>query len=66
MVGQIATVRTLLDSSLAMVSVHSESWRACSSMPLYKGQKVKIKAIDGLTLEVEPLESEQQAIKIKP
>ena len=58
MIGQIAIVSTLIDSSLAMVSVHSESWRARSSMPLYKGQKVKISAINGLTLEVEPLESE--------
>ena len=59
MVGQIATVSSLLDDSLAMVSVHSESWRARSSTPLHKGQKVKIKTIDGLTLEVEPLESGQ-------
>lgn len=62
MLGQTATVNTLLDDSLAMVSVHSENWRARSSMPLHRGQKVKINAIDGLTLEVEPLESEQQAI----
>ncbi len=62
MLGQTATVNTLLDDSLAMVSVHSENWRARSSMPLHRGQKVKIKAIDGLTLDVEPLDTEQQAI----
>lgn len=60
MLGQMATVSTLLDDSLVMVSVHSESWRARSAIPLHRGQKVKIKAIDGLTLEVEPLEHKQQ------
>lgn len=62
MVGQIATVSSLLDDRLAMVSAHSESWRARSSIPLQKGQKVKIKAIDGLTLKVGSMENEQQAI----
>lgn len=61
MLGQIATVSTLLDNSLVMVSVHSESWRARSAMPLHKGQKVKITAINGLTLDVDPLAPEQQA-----
>ena len=62
MVGQIATVSSLLDDGLAMVSVHSESWRARSSTPLHRGQKVTIKTIDGLTLEVEPLEREQKVL----
>jgi len=59
MVGQIATISTLLDDRLAMASVHSESWRARSVTALHIGQKVKIKAIDGLTLDVEPIDSQQ-------
>jgi membrane-bound serine protease (ClpP class) len=62
MIGQIATVSRLLDGGLAMVSVHSESWRARSDKPLHIGQNVKIKAIDGLTLDVGPLESEQSVL----
>jgi len=35
------------------VSIHSERWNATSDMPLHKGQKVKVKAIKGLVLQVE-------------
>ena len=61
MVGQVATVSSLLDERLAMVAVHSENWRARSATALYVGQKVRIKAIDGLTLDVGPLDDKQQA-----
>jgi len=40
---------------IGTVWVHSERWRAHSEVALRKGQLVKIRAIDGLTLEVEPL-----------
>ncbi|PCJ37712.1 MAG: serine protease [Cellvibrionales bacterium] len=59
MIGQIATINTLLDDHLAMASVHSESWRARSATALHIGQQVKIKAIDGLTLDVEAFDSEE-------
>jgi membrane-bound serine protease (ClpP class) len=39
------------------VSIHSESWQARSKAPLHKGQSVKVTAIKGLTLEVEPVEA---------
>lgn len=58
MIGEVGTVNTLLDKHLAMVSVHSENWRAHSAMPLHSGQKVKISAIHGLTLNVEPIDEE--------
>ncbi|HBZ31143.1 MAG TPA: hypothetical protein DEO56_11235, partial [Nitrosomonas nitrosa] len=35
------------------VKVHGELWRAKTSMPLRRGQKVKITSIDDLTLTVE-------------
>lgn len=39
------------------VSLHSESWSARSSVPLRKGQQVRVSGIDGLTLRVEPLDT---------
>jgi len=41
------------------VSIHSEQWNALSDTPLHKGERVKITAIDGLTLKVEPLEKSE-------
>ena len=38
------------------VWVEGERWRACSDRPLDKGARVRVSAIDGLTLTVEPLE----------
>lgn len=37
------------------VFVHSETWTAQSHTPLHKGQQVRVTAMHGLTLEVEPL-----------
>ncbi len=39
------------------VLIHSERWNAISDMPLHKGQKVKVKAIKGLILQVEPADT---------
>ncbi len=36
------------------VLVHSETWRALSATPLKRGQRVRVTALDGLTLKVEP------------
>jgi membrane-bound serine protease (ClpP class) len=37
------------------VAIHSETWNAHSDIPLHKGQSVKVTAVKGLTLQVEPL-----------
>ena len=34
--------------------VHSENWKVRSPVPLKRGQRVRVKAINGLVLEVEP------------
>ena len=34
--------------------VHSENWKVRSPVPLTRGQRVRVKAINGLVLEVEP------------
>jgi membrane-bound serine protease (ClpP class) len=41
------------------VRVHSEDWSARSSVPLKRGQKVKVVAMDGLVLIVEPANPEE-------
>jgi membrane-bound serine protease (ClpP class) len=38
------------------VRVHGELWHARSTSPLHPGQQVRVKRIDGLTLDVEPEE----------
>ncbi|MGM0594952.1 MAG: NfeD family protein [Pseudomonadota bacterium] len=38
------------------VLIHSERWSAQSTVPLHKGQRVRVTGMDGLTLQVEPLE----------
>jgi len=40
------------------VFVHSELWQAHSKVPLEKGQQVRVTAIDGLKLEVQPFEEQ--------
>lgn len=59
LIGQVATVSTPLDRHFANVRVHSELWRAHTSRPLKAGEEVKVTAVDGLTLEVEPVAAEQ-------
>ena len=40
------------------VMVHSERWSAVSDLPLSPGQRVRVVNMDGLTLKIEPAESE--------
>lgn len=43
--------------------VHSELWRVISDVPLHSNQKVRVVAIDGLTLTVEPLTAPPTAVQ---
>ena len=62
MVGGIATVIEAFDQQ-GKVAIHSETWNAHSHTALHKDQQVKVTAIKGLTLEVEPLvESTDESI----
>ena len=38
------------------VFVHSERWSAVSGVPVREGQRVIVTGVEGLTLEVRPLE----------
>ena len=55
LVDGIATVIEDFDQQ-GKVTIHSEIWNAHSYTSLHKGQQVKVTAIKGLTLEVEPLD----------
>lgn len=44
------------------VRLRGERWRARTSQPIRKGQPLKVIAIDGLTVEVEPQDSSHQEI----
>ena len=40
------------------VRLHGERWHARSTEPLRKGQRVRVVRVEGLTIEVEPLEAD--------
>ena len=42
------------------VSIHSETWKAQTATPLHKGQRVRVTGNKGLTLTVEPMETNSQ------
>ncbi|MEM7283645.1 MAG: NfeD family protein, partial [Pseudomonadota bacterium] len=51
-----ATAEALEDfDQKGTVFVHGERWNAITSHPINKGQRVRISALDGLTLQVEPI-----------
>lgn len=55
MVGAQGTVIEDFDHN-GEVFIHSESWAAHSNKPLRKGQSIRVTAMQGLVLEVEPLD----------
>jgi len=42
-----------------MVRIHSENWRASCGQPLHKNEKVRVTAIDGLLLQVIPIQTQE-------
>ena len=55
-VGEVGTARTDITDKEGMVLVHGELWQARSSVPIKKGQNVKVTGIKGFILYVEPTE----------
>ena len=53
LVGEAAIVHTALNPA-GKVFVHGEYWDAVSSRPVGQGARVKINAVEGLVLKVEP------------
>ena len=55
MLGEIGRARDPLEPGVpGYIDVHGEMWRAVSREPIAAGQRVRITAIEGLTLVVEP------------
>ncbi len=52
MVGELGEARTAVDPD-GTVFVHGEYWKARSASPIGAGEKIRIVAVDGMTLEVE-------------
>lgn len=56
LVGERGTTLTALGpGQLGQLRVHGEIWRATSASPVDSGRVVRVMGIEGLTLEVEPL-----------
>ena len=53
MVGSVGPVLVWNDG-YGKVRVHGEVWQARAATPLRTGQQVRVKRIEGLTLDVEP------------
>jgi len=53
LIGKTGVVKTALDP-IGRIQVHGELWSARSQTPVAVGQTVRVVAVDGLTLEVEP------------
>jgi len=46
-------------SDTGHILVHGELWKARTSKPVHKGQKLRVSAVDGLQLSVIPLDNEE-------
>lgn len=58
MIGAVAEALETFDES-GKVSTHGEIWYARTLRPVQSGQKLRVKNVDGLVLEVEPMEEEK-------
>jgi membrane-bound serine protease (ClpP class) len=58
MVGEIGVVRQSL-SPQGKVFVHGELWNAVAQSPLAENTRVRVVAVEGLTLKVEPVQPER-------
>ena len=57
MVGSVGEATDAFAES-GHIRVHGELWAAQSSAPIAKGQRVRVRALEGLTLLIEPLQKE--------
>lgn len=60
MIGEVGTAETDLQPS-GRVFVHGELWSAVATRPASKGQRVVVRAVRELEIEVEPLEQPESA-----
>ncbi len=62
LIGWIGEAATDLNPQ-GFVFIHGENWMARSATPIPGGAKVRVVRVEGLTLEVEPVEHDPQAPK---
>jgi len=56
LVGTVGETRDVITPDApGYVHVHGELWRATSRLPVNAGQRIRVLAVNGLTLEVEPI-----------
>ncbi|HSH30571.1 MAG TPA: nodulation protein NfeD [Thiohalobacter sp.] len=55
MIGALGTAREAF-SDRGWVRVHGENWRARAARPVRQGQRIRVTGMDGLLLEIEPIE----------
>jgi membrane-bound serine protease (ClpP class) len=55
MVGEVGVARTPVGAE-GKVFVHGELWNAMSGVPISEGARVRVRAVDGLRVVVEPAE----------
>ncbi len=56
MVGEVTTALEKIDQTRGRVMISGEYWNARSDTPIRKGQKCEIVAVNGLTLQVKPVD----------
>ncbi len=54
MIGETGLAQTAINPH-GTVKVHGEIWKAASSQPIKKGERIRVASVDGLTLVVEKL-----------
>ncbi len=59
MVGSVGTALADFESK-GPVHIHGERWAASSERPLHQGQRVRVVAMEGLTLRVEPADETER------
>ncbi len=59
LVGSIAEI-VYTERGVNRARVHSEDWQVRSETPVAVGQKVRVRAVEGLTLLVEPIRSDKE------
>jgi membrane-bound serine protease (ClpP class) len=56
LIGEIGVTQTAL-SPAGKIMVHGELWDAVSTTPVPAGERVMVRHVDGLTLQVDPVPS---------
>jgi membrane-bound serine protease (ClpP class) len=56
MIGATGEALETFEQGRGRVRVHSEDWQARAAVPIERGQRIKVVGMEGLVLDVEPLQ----------